>query len=127
MKVFQFSATVAALTLAGCSSMMGGDLIQSNEATGTIVIQNNSGIEMNVVTLSRCNAMSHGFSRLGAGETIPSGSTRAWRVGAGCWDIGVGRTGSCGSGGCAWHEAYDKAQVSAGTTYFSRWSPSGKN
>lgn len=114
-----------ALILAGCSSMLGGELIQNNEPTGAITIENHSGIEMNVVTLSRCNAMSHGLSRLNSGETIPSGYSRTWRVGAGCWDIGVGRTGTCVNGSCSWNEAYKKVQVNAGQTYVSRWRASG--
>lgn len=113
------------LALGGCSSMMGGELIKQGEAVGAITIVNQSGIEMNVVTLSRCNAMSHGFSRLGSGETIPSGRSRTWQVGPGCWDVGVGRTGSCSGGSCSWHEAYDKVDVSAGRTTTSRWGPSG--
>lgn len=120
-----FAAIAMAGALAGCSSMMGGDLVKTNEATGMIVVQNNSGIEMNVVTISRCNAMSHGFSRLGSGETIPNGRSRSWQVGAGCWDIGVGRSGSCSGGRCSWHEAYDKVEVTAGRTTVSRWSPAG--
>ncbi len=114
------------LTLGGCSAMMGGDLIKDNEPVGAITIVNNSGIEMNVVTISRCNGMTHGFSRLGNGETIPHGSSRTWQVGTGCWDVGVGRTGGCTSGGCSWHEAYDKVQVGAGQTTYSRWGSNGK-
>lgn len=121
------SLAAAGLVLAGCSSMMGGELVKSNEPVGAITIQNNSGITINVVTLSRCDAMSHGFSRLGSGETIPTGASRTWQVGAGCWDIGVGRTGSCTSAGCSWHEAYDKVQVVAGRTTVSRWHHGGKN
>ncbi len=119
--------TAGALSLTACSSMMGGNLVEQGQPVGRITIVNNSGITMNVVTLSKCSAMSHGFSRLGNGETIPSGYSRSWTVNAGCWDVGVGRTGSCGGGSCNWHEAYDKVEVRAGQTTVSRWGPSGAN
>lgn len=114
-----------ALALAGCSSMMGGELVKQGEAVGAIMIVNQSGIDMNVVTLSRCNAMSHGFSRLASGETIPNGGSRTWQVGPDCWDIGVGRTGTCTGGRCMWHEAYKKVEVLPGRTFVSRWHPGG--
>ncbi len=127
MKVFQFSAAIAALALAGCSSFVGGDLVKEGQPVGAVTVMNNSGIEINVVTISRCNAMSHGFSVLSSGATIPSGTSRTWQVNAGCWDIGVGRTGSCSTGGCSWNEGYDKVQVLAGQTTVSRWGPGGKD
>ena len=129
MKALLRSITLgsAALSLTACSSMMGGNLVEDNQPVGRITIVNNSGIAMNVVTLSKCSAMSHGFSRLGSGETIPSGYSRSWTVNAGCWDIGVGRSGSCSGGSCSWHEAYDKVQVRAGQTTVSRWGPGGAN
>jgi hypothetical protein len=114
-----------ALALAGCSSMLGGELVKQGEPVGAITIVNRAGIEMNVVTLSRCNAMSHGLSRLGGGETIRHGQSRTWQVGPGCWDIGVGRTGSCSATSCNWHEAYDKVEVVAGRTTYSNWGPGG--
>lgn len=120
---------VAALTfslmLSGCSSFIGGELVRAGEPVGAVRIQNDSGIEINVVTISRCNAMSHGLNVLGGGVTIPSGTSRTWQVNAGCWDIGVGRTGTCSGGSCGWHEAYDKIQVNAGQTSVSRWTSNG--
>ena len=117
----------SALSLTACSSMMGGNLVEDNQPVGRITIVNNSGIAMNVVTLSKCSAMSHGMSRLNGGETIPSGYSRSWTVNAGCWDIGVGRSGACSGGSCSWHEAYDKVEVRAGQTAVSRWGSRGAN
>ncbi len=121
-----FVATLTlSLTLGGCSSFIGGDLVKEGQPVGAVRIQNDSGIDINVVTISRCNAMSHGLNVLSGGATIPTGTSRTWQVNAGCWDIGVGRTGSCSGGGCSWHEAYDKVQVSAGQVYVSRWTTKG--
>lgn len=126
MRIGHFSAMIAALALAGCSSFVGGDLVRQGEPVGAITIMNNSGIDMNVVTLSRCNAMSHGLNVLSGGDRIANGTSRTWQVSAGCWDIGVGRTGSCSGSSCGWHEAYDKVQVPAGQTVYSRWGSNGK-
>lgn len=113
------------LGLAACSSFIGGDLVRAGEPVGAITLVNDSGIDINVVTISRCNAMSHGLSVLGSGDRIPSGTSRTWQVNAGCWDIGAGRTGSCTSQGCSWNEAYIKARVGAGRTSYARFTPAG--
>ena len=49
--------TASALTLSGCATLTGGDLVRKGEASGTLVVQNNSGVGIDVVTLSRCSAM----------------------------------------------------------------------
>lgn len=101
------------LATAGCASFLGGDLVREGEPVGQVVLVNDSGIDINVVTISRCNAMSHGLNVLNGGDRIASGTSRSWRVNAGCWDIGAGRTGTCTSAGCAWNEGYIRVQVPA--------------
>lgn len=113
------------LLATGCSGLLGGELVRKGEQAGAITIVNDTGVEFNVVTLSRCNGSTHGISRLNSGETIPSGYSRTWRVGSGCWDVGVGRTGACAAGTCSWHEAYDKVQVTSGQTSYSSWGTGG--
>ena len=103
----------AALALTGCSSFIGGDLVREGQPVGQIVLQNKSGIPINVVTISRCNAMSHGLNVLNSGSAIYDGNSHSWAVNAGCWDVGAGRTGICTSAGCSWHEAYIQVQVPA--------------
>lgn len=126
MRKLHLAASLAAIiSLTGCSTFLGGELVREGEQVGQIVIINNSGIAMDVVTLSRCSAMSHGLDILEG--TIPSGSQRAWTVGAGCWDIGVGRTGSCSGGRCSWNEAYDQVQVPPGRSVASRWGSNGRS
>lgn len=41
---------VLALALAGCSSMLGGELVKQGEPVGAITIVNRAGIEPNVIT-----------------------------------------------------------------------------
>lgn len=48
------------LALTGCSSMLGGNLVEDGKPVGRITLANTSGIAINVVTISRCSAMSHG-------------------------------------------------------------------
>lgn len=104
---------LSALALTGCSSFLGGDLVREGQPVGQVVIQNKSGITINVVTISRCNAMSHGLNVLNSGDAIYDGQSRSWAVNSGCWDIGAGRTGTCTSAGCSWNEAYIQVQVPA--------------
>lgn len=113
------------LALAACSSFVGGDLVREGQPVGAITLANDSGIDINVVTISRCNAMSHGLNVLNNGDRIVSGTARTWRVNAGCWDIGAGRTGTCTAGGCRWNEAYIKVQVGAERTSIARFTAAG--
>jgi hypothetical protein len=122
MRLAGFAAGLAALALSGCSSFIGGDLVREGEPVGQIVLVNQSGMNIDVVTISRCSAMSHGLDILDG--NIPSGSQRAWTVNAGCWDVGAGRTGSCGSGGCSWNEAYIRVEVPANRSVAARFTPS---
>ncbi len=126
MRTFQLAAGLAALvSLTGCSTFIGGDLVREGEPVGQIVLNNQAGTGIDVVTISRCSAMSHGLNTLSGGEVIRSGSTRTWTVNAGCWDVGAGRTGSCTSGGCTWHEAYQRVEVPANRSVTVRFTRAG--
>ena len=103
----------AALALTGCSSFVGGDLVREGQPVRQIVLQNKSGIPINVVTTSRCNAMNHGLNVLNSGGAILDGNSQSWAVNAGCWDVGAGRTGTCTAAGCSWNEACIKVEVPA--------------
>jgi hypothetical protein len=92
------SAVAAALLslalLAGCSSLItGGDLIRPGEATGTIEVINNTGGVLDVVLISECGASTYGLDRMAENEVINSGSSRAFTVSAGCWDVDAGAFG----------------------------------
>ena len=90
-----FAAIALVPILSGClSGMDGGPLDRPGEPTGEIVLQNRSGTTIDVVTVSDCDNFTHGFNRLD-GATIPNGSSYAWTVSAGCWDVegGVIATG----------------------------------
>ncbi len=119
------SAAAAMLVLAGCSTFIGGDLVREGEPVGAITLRNDSGIDIDVVTISRCNAMSHGLSVLKSGDKIPTGTSRTWQVNAGCWDLGAGRSGTCVNNRCSWNEAYIKLQVYAGRTTTGRFTAAG--
>lgn len=115
MKTFGFAGlAMAAMLLSGCSTFVGGDLVREGQPVGAIALRNISGGVINVVTISRCSAMSHGLNALNGGEVIQNGGVRTWRVNAGCWDVGAGRSGVCAGGSCRWNEGYIRVQVPAG-------------
>jgi hypothetical protein len=126
MRRLSVAAGLAAiLSLAACSSFVGGDLVRAGEPVGQILLVNDSGIPINVATVSRCSAMSYGLNTLNSGEVIPSGGRRVFTVNAGCWDVGAGRTGSCSGGRCGWNEAYSQVRVPADGTAVARFTPAG--
>ena len=93
--IVKSAAALACLAiLGGCSSLItGGDLIRPGEATGTIEVINNTGGTLDVVLISECNASTYGLDRMGDTEVIPPGSSRAFTVSAGCWDVDAGAFG----------------------------------
>jgi hypothetical protein len=126
MRTFPLAAGLGALvSLTGCSTFIGGDLVREGEPIGQIVLNNQSGIGIDVVTISRCSAMSHGLNALSSGEIVYSGRQRTWTVNAGCWDVGAGRTGTCAGGGCSWNEAYQRVEVPANRAVTVRFTPAG--
>ena len=71
MKLLHSSAgalALAAFTLSSCASVTGGALIRKGEQPATLVIRNTSGVGIDVVTLSRCSALSYGLNRLGGSQ-----------------------------------------------------------
>lgn len=83
---------VLVLTLAGCG-LTGGALVTGRVPTGTILIENQSSLPIDVVLLSRCRSSTYGLNRIDRSEPIPSGYYRPFTVDAGCWSIAVGRVG----------------------------------
>ena len=76
-------------TLAACK-LDGGQLVKPGIPTGTIIVVNRSADPINAVTISDCDAFSHGLDRLGEGDVIYPGDQRAFRVSAGCYDVVAG-------------------------------------
>jgi hypothetical protein len=97
----------AVVLLAGCSSLItGGDLIRPGEATGIIEVINQSGLTVDVVLISECNASTYGLNRLPQGTIIPPGHAYEFTVSAGCWDVDAGVVG--------YGEARQRMTVAAG-------------
>lgn len=112
------------LVLGGCATVIGSTLVKDGEPTGRIVIVNNTGVNLDVMTLSRCSAMSYGLNRLGGGQSIPDGTTMSVNLGAGCWDVQVGKTGTCNQSGCRWLEGTQrKIEVAPGYSQRIVWGP----
>ncbi|MDF7774029.1 hypothetical protein P1X14_02115 [Sphingomonas sp. AOB5] len=116
------AALSGAAALTGCATLTGGDLVRQGEASGWLIVQNQSGVGIDVVTLSRCSAMSHGLNRLGNQQVIYNNSSMRFPLGAGCWDIMVGRSGTCnvqsnGASSCNWLQSQSRRfTITAGTT-----------
>lgn len=116
---YGLAGLVAVVSVTGCATFTGGALHEPGTPSGTLIVENVSGMEIDTLTLSRCSAMSHGLDRL-AGQAIPHGSSMSFTLSTGCWDIMVGRSGSCsqtGNGGqsCSWSQSpSQKFEISAG-------------
>ena len=88
MKFQAIAALVAALAVSGCATFTGGELVSGNAPVGEIVVQNNTNVPLNAITISRCSAMSHGLNRIS--NPVQPGRGLRFRVDAGCWDVMVG-------------------------------------
>jgi hypothetical protein len=100
---FAGALAAAAFMLSSCASVTGGALLRKGEQPATLVIRNTSGVGIDVVTLSRCSALSYGLNRLGGSQSeIPHNTSMSFTIGAGCWDLMVGRTGTCTNESCSW-------------------------
>lgn len=106
MKRHAFLATAAlgaAFALSGCATFTGAELAPAGQPTTVLIVHNNSGMTINALTISKCNAMSHGLNRLSSGDYIPHGGSRSFRITAGCWDVMAGST----TGVAAANQRYD--------------------
>ncbi len=95
-------ALTALVPLAGCATFIGGQLVREGEVPGRLIVRNNAGTPITALTISRCDAMSHGLSRIS--DPIPHGGALAFNVGPGCWDVMAGADGYCGADGCSWKQ-----------------------
>jgi hypothetical protein len=106
-------ALAAMVPLAGCATFVGHKLVQDGETPGFIGIINHTGYDITALTISKCNAMSHGLSRIS--KPIPAGKSLGFNVGPGCWDVMIGADGYCYSTaqerGCTWKQALQKVNV----------------
>jgi hypothetical protein len=111
----------AVASVSGCATFTGGSLYEEGQPSGYLIVQNGSGVAIDTLTLSRCNAMSHGLDRL-SGDAIPHMGGRRFRLSTGCWDLMVGRSGACrptGNGGqtCSWRQSPSRRfNITAGGT-----------
>jgi len=100
-------AVASGLVLSGCESMItGGPLIRPGEPTGTIIVQNSTGGNIDVVSISDCDASTYGLDRLPADTAIGPGQSYSFTVSAGCWDVDAGAFGK--------GEARQRMHVTAG-------------
>lgn len=87
-------AALAAIGLAGCESLItGGELLRPGEPTGVIEVVNDTGMSVDAVLISDCNASTYGLNRLPGGVSIPPGGSYTFTVSAGCWDVDAGVIG----------------------------------
>lgn len=90
------AVTLFVLPLAACNGsdwITGGDLVVPGTATGTIEVVNATGNDLHAVLISNCDASTYGLNRLPDGTVIPPGSSFAFTVSAGCWDVDAGTLG----------------------------------
>lgn len=74
-------AVLAVLLVAAC----GGD----GPDSGTLTIENNSGVTIAIVNFSDCGDPEWGPDQLDPDEFIEDGESRSWDVDVGCYDIRV--------------------------------------
>lgn len=118
MRVALFLALV--LAAPGCANLLtGGPLVRDGEPTGTLVVENASGIPLNVVLISACSASTYGLNRLPRGTAIPPVGRYPFTVSAGCWDVLAGNAGASarrrmdvGAGGTTVYTPTDAAGAS---------------
>ena len=100
---FLAAPVAVAFALTGCATLVGAELAPAGQPTTTLIVTNNSGMPINALTISKCNAMSHGLNRLSSGDYIPQGGSRSFTITAGCWDVMAGSS----SGMAAANQRYD--------------------
>lgn len=83
-------ALIGAGSLSSCAGALGGELIREGVPTGTIQVVNDSRATITVITVSPCDAISHGFNRMSDGATVEPGSSYKFKVSQGCYDVQAG-------------------------------------
>ncbi len=114
-KLFLALVAGATLFLAGCG-IDGGQLVRDGVPTGQILLINASSSTLTAVTVSTCDAMSHGFNRLPSGVQLRPGDSYPFTVSAGCYDVQAGYGWSTGY---AWAD-FNDIYVPAGRQYTLR-------
>lgn len=90
----KLAAGAAALTAAGCASLItGGDLIREGEPTVSFTFENVSNQPIDTVLISTCDASSYGLDRLPDGVVVGPGQSYRWTISAGCYDVMAGAVG----------------------------------
>jgi hypothetical protein len=90
------AAALCLVALAACSAdslITGGELIRPGEPTGTITVINGTSGNIDVVSISDCNASTYGLDRLPDNVAIGPGQAYSFTVSAGCWDVDAGSFG----------------------------------
>lgn len=91
MKKIAASLITATALLAGCGmGLDGGELVRAGAPTGQINVINGSSSTLTAITVSPCDAFSHGFNRLPSGAELAPGQSYAFTVSAGCYDVQAG-------------------------------------
>ena len=95
--VFRGVAVAVVLSvLAACnpaSMITGGELLRPGEPTGTLTVINGTAGNIDVVSISECDASTYGFDRLPDNVAIGPGQSYSFTVSAGCWDVDAGAFG----------------------------------
>ena len=95
--VFRGAAVAVVLSaLAACnpaSMFSGGELLGPGEPSGTLTVINGTSGNIDVVSISDCDASTYGFDRLPDNVSIGPGQSYSFTVSAGCWDVDAGAIG----------------------------------
>jgi hypothetical protein len=90
------AASIVLAALGGCSGdawITGGDLVRPGEPTGTLTVVNGTSGNIDVISISDCNASTYGLDRLPDNVSLGSGQSYSFVVSAGCWDVDAGAFG----------------------------------
>jgi hypothetical protein len=103
---------IVPLALTGCVDT--GETPVAGGPAGTLVVENTSPTTLTAVTISACDAFTHGFNDLPSGVVINPGESYAFAVAAGCTDVQAGYGTSTGYGVAD----FNAVNVAAGATVF---------
>ena len=103
-------ATFCSLTILAACGLDGGQLVRPGEPKGTVVVFNKGRQAISAITISTCNANSHGLNRLSGGKQVLPGRGVRFTISAGCYDVAAGY----GLGGGDYAYAQRRLTVQAG-------------